>query len=153
MAFNQTTETTGLSTTTFIAPTAGTYTVTGELSLPMITGGGPGSQVVVTVTTFSLVGLNTLTFNAPQTGPFVLRCTLTCPQLAQGATAPSQVVCTVSQNSTPIYVSMPGQEGFKAELSCTLGDTITVTTSSSAAIDSASLNAIKCTIGFSNGVS
>lgn len=49
MAFNQTTESTGLSTTTFIAPTAGTYTVTGKLSLPMITGGGPGSQVVVTV--------------------------------------------------------------------------------------------------------
>lgn len=105
MAFNQNTETTGLSTTTFTAPTAGTYTVTGKLTLPMITAGGPGSQVV----------------------------------------------CTVNQNGSPVYVGLAGAEGLRAELNCAALDSITIVLSSNLASDSL-INVIKACLGFTNGV-
>lgn len=49
MAYNQNTETTGMNTTTFTAPTAGTYTAHGKLTVPTLVGGGAASSVVVTV--------------------------------------------------------------------------------------------------------
>lgn len=98
----------------------------------------------------TLVGLNTLRTNVTESTSYVVQGKLTCPQLAQGASDPSQVVVTVSQNSSLKYTSLPGQEGFKTELSCTAGDEIEITTASSAAVDQ-DPNAIKVVVGVSNG--
>lgn len=101
----------------------------------------------------TLVGLSTLTTHANTTGPHVIFGKITCPQLAQGSSAPSQVVVTVNQNGSPIYTGTAGAEGFKQQMLCTSGDTITVVTSSTAAVDTTSLNGIKAVIGFTNGAS
>jgi hypothetical protein len=100
---------------------------------------------------YTLVGLETLTIPALVAGAHMISGKLTCPQLAQGASAPSQVVTTVNQNGSPVYTGTPGGEGFTVNLLCAAGDTITVVTSSSAAVDTASLNGIKAVIGFTQG--
>jgi hypothetical protein len=102
---------------------------------------------------YTLAGLNTLTLHATVAGIHSVKGTLSCPQLSGGATAPSQVVVTVNQNASPMYVSTPGSEGFDVNLLCAVGDTITVVTSSAAAVDTASLNGIKAVIGFTQGLS
>lgn len=99
----------------------------------------------------TLAGLNTLRTNVPDAGPYAVEGKLTCPQLAQGAAAPSQVVVTVSQNSSLKFTSLAGQEGFRVDLLCAAGDEIEVTTASSATIDQGP-NTIKTVIGVSNGV-
>lgn len=99
----------------------------------------------------TLAGLNSLSIPVLTTGPHVLSATLSAPQLSQGASAPSQVVVTVVQNSTTIFTSTAGQEGFKVDLLGTVGDVLHVTASSSAVVDQGP-NTIKAVIGFTFGV-
>jgi hypothetical protein len=100
------------------------------------------------------VGLQTLTFTVPVagTGPYFLMGKLTLPQgYDDSATGNSACVVTIAQNSTTIYTGLAGAEGFRVVFSGTLGDTLTVTTSSAAAVD-LPLNAVKMTLQFGQGV-
>jgi hypothetical protein len=104
------------------------------------------------------VGLNTLTFAAPAAGPFVLSGKISLPTISDddvdsgGVTdGTSQVVVTVTQNSSTMYTGLPGAEGFRVNLSCAANDTLAVSFTSSAAIDQP-INAVKASIGFSSGV-
>jgi hypothetical protein len=99
--------------------------------------------------TGSFSGLQTVTFTAPVAGGYWLDAKLSLPQLSTGASANSAVVATVSQNSTPVLTSIAGAEGFRAILTCAVGDTISVTLSSAAAVDNV-INAVKGVVVFTN---
>ena len=94
---------------------------------------------------FTSVGLNTLSFSVPVAGIYTLKGQLTVPTLTDGGGA-SSVVVTVHQNSTLLYTGAAGATGFAVYgMSCAAGDTITVTTASSASPD-APLNAVRADI-------
>ncbi len=94
-------------------------------------------------------GLNTITLVAPVAGSFFFDIKISCPQLVTDGLA-SQVVCTLTQNSTTVYTGHAGAEGAHVDLSCALGDTIVITFTSSAAVDQG-LNVIKSTIAWGTG--
>lgn len=89
-------------------------------------------------------GLGTLTLIAPDAGPYFLSWKSTVP-------TGSQVVCTVNQNGSPLYVGPAGGEGSKVELLCATGDAITMVWTSSQDVDQP-LNVIKHTISASEGI-
>jgi hypothetical protein len=96
---------------------------------------------------FTSVGLNTLQFTIPTAGPYNLVGTLTLPQqYDDGGTGQSSCVVTINQNGSPIYVGLPGAEGFQKNFLGAVGDVMQVVTSSSNPID-LPLNVIKATIG------
>lgn len=100
------------------------------------------------------VGLRTITLSAPAQGPYVVKGKLSLPTITEDGESldgTSQVVVTVAQNSSTVYTGLPGAEGFKVNILCNPFDLITVTTSSSAAIDQP-LNVVKASISLSSGV-
>jgi hypothetical protein len=100
---------------------------------------------------FTNVGLNTLSFSLPTAGPYFVDGKLSLPtNTDDGAAGTSSCVVTVNQNGSPIYVGLPGAEGFHCTLLAAANDAITVVFSSANAIDQAP-NAVKATIGCSSG--
>lgn len=96
-------------------------------------------------------GIGTLTIVMPVAGPCFIEGKLSLPSLNAGSSGPSSVVVTVNQNGSPIYSGPAGAEGFKVDFTAALSDSMTVVTSSSAAVDTA-LNAVKMTVSVGSGV-
>jgi len=95
-------------------------------------------------------GLSTTAIGIPAAGPTPLSGKLELPTIDEGASANSQVVVTVTQtpangSPTTIYTGPAGARGFYLVAQCAALDTLTVTLSSSAAVDQG-LNVIKTTI-------
>ena len=121
MAFNQSTTVTNLQALTITIPTTDTYQIQGTLSL---------TNQVTAATQGAGGGAGTGT---------------------GGTKVISQVVVTIKQNGTTIYTGQTGAEGFSLPaLSCTAGDVITITPSSSLAQDQQP-QAIKMTVQVSEG--
>lgn len=95
-------------------------------------------------------GLTTVTVGAVETATYHIEGKLTLPSITNGDSANSAVVVTVSVNGTPKYTGLPGSRGFATAPACTAGDTITIVTSSAAAVDQNS-NAIRSTISIWEG--
>jgi PPE-repeat protein len=119
--------------------------------------------------TQTVTNLGTTTLNILNTDIYTINVTLQIPNLIPTPTAgagggagtgtnpavttevPSQVVATVKQNGTTVATSSAGQKGITVPgLSCTAGDVITVTLSSSLAQDQQP-NAVQATIALSEG--
>lgn len=95
-------------------------------------------------------GLTTVTVGAPETATYHIEGKLTLPTVTTGATANSAVVVVVNVNGSPVYTGLAGAEGFATSPACTAGDTITIVTSSAAAVDQQS-NSIRSTISIWEG--
>lgn len=99
-------------------------------------------------------GLVTITTAAPAAGPYVISGKLTLPTISEedrSDLGTSQVVVTVAQNGSTVYTGLAGAEGFKANLLCAAFDVLTVSMTSSAAIDQTP-NIVKAAISLSSGV-
>ena len=81
------------------------------------------------------VSLGTYTFLIPAAGNWSLDGKLSIPSLAAGDSADSQVVVTINQNGSPIYVGPAGAKGFRAVFQAAASDAMAVVLSSAAAID------------------
>ena len=100
---------------------------------------------------FTSTGLGTLQFTIPTAGPYNLDGKLSLPtNTDDGNTGTSSCVVTINQNGSPIYVGLPGAEGFHKNFLGAVGDVMQVVTSSAAAIDQP-LNLIKMVAGCSSG--
>jgi hypothetical protein len=99
----------------------------------------------------TLAGLESYTYPNTIAGPYVIEGKLQIPMLSQGG-GQSSVVATVTQNSTTVFTSVAGSTGFKCEVLCATGDTLTVALTSAAAADQP-VNAIQATLNFTMGVS
>jgi hypothetical protein len=100
---------------------------------------------------FTNVGLNTLSFSIPTAGPYSLSGKLSLPtNTDDGATGQSSCVVTINQNGSPIYVGLPGAEGFYKNFLGAANDAMQVVFSSSNPIDQPN-NAVKATVGCSSG--
>ena len=97
----------------------------------------------------SLVGLNSFTWIAPVAGPAFFDGKISVPTVVGGGGA-SQVVTTITQNSTNVYTGLAGAEGFHLDLTCALNDSIVIAFTSSAAPDQP-LNAVKAVIAIGSG--
>jgi len=75
---------------------------------------------------------------------------LTLPRASQGSASASQVVVTINQNGSPVYVGAPGADGFETGVNIAANDVITVVTSSSNPSDQ-QLNAVKLTVAIWEG--
>ena len=95
-------------------------------------------------------GLRTTAVPYTVAGPLELIGKLTLPRASQGSAGASTVVVTVNQNGTPVYAGLPGADGFKTGVNVTLGDVITIVTSSSSPIDQ-QLNAVKTIVAIWEG--
>ncbi len=91
-------------------------------------------------------GLVSTIFSCPSAGLYTLKGKLSLPQLSQGASSASAVVVTIVNGTGPVtvYTGLAGAEGFQVDTVCALGDVLTITLSSSLAVDKA-LNAVKMT--------
>ena len=96
-------------------------------------------------------GLGTLTLAIDTTGTYFIEGHTSVPTITDGSGATSAVVTTVNQNGSPKYVGLAGAEGFRTQLLCTAGDTLTVVFTSAAAVDQP-LNVIKSNISLGQGV-
>lgn len=101
---------------------------------------------------FAISGLETLTVVMPVAGQFTLSGKLKLPRLSQTdptdpnySSYPSQVVVTVQQNSSTIFTSTAGSDGFSIPISAASQDTFTVQLSSSESQDEV-LNAVSAVI-------
>lgn len=94
---------------------------------------------------FVMTGLITQATTLTQAGVYSIEGKLSMPTISEGSSADSQVVATINQNGSPVYVGQAGAEGFKAPLNVAANDVIAVVLSSSAAIDQ-DLNVIKCVV-------
>jgi hypothetical protein len=93
-----------------------------------------------------IAGLQSQTTSVTNAGNYTITGSITLPNINQGSSASSQVVTTVTHNSTVIYTSPPGTTGFVIEpVAMASGDTITVAMASSATVDQG-LNVVKATI-------
>jgi hypothetical protein len=96
----------------------------------------------------SFGGLGTFICVPPSSaGSFFVKGKITLPTITDDAngmqgTGASSVVVTVNQNGSPVYVGLPGAEGFYAAFGVAANDTITVVLSSSNANDQG-LNTVK----------
>jgi hypothetical protein len=91
-------------------------------------------------------GLGTATYVAPEANNYAVSVTISAPALSQDSSANSQVVCVIAHNGTPVVTSVPCVKGLQCVInSVAASDTITVTLSSSAAVDQG-LNVIKSII-------
>lgn len=113
-------------------------------------------------------GLKATTINVPATGPLSLIVKMTTPTTQSPAASqgpgggagtgtggppniPSQIILTVNQNGSPIFVTSAGSRGLNLPaINCTAGDVITVTPSSSLASDQ-QLNSVRVTTAASQG--
>ena len=98
--------------------------------------------------TFVMAGLTTTGTTVPAAGIYMAQGNLYIPEVSTGDVADSQVVVTVNQNGSPVYVGNPSAKGFKAPINCQAGDSISITLSSSAAVDQLP-NVIKCMVAIS----
>jgi hypothetical protein len=101
---------------------------------------------------FAISGLETLTINVEVAGLYTLAGKIQSPRLSQTDATdpnysgyPSAVVTTIQQNSSTIFTSKAGADGFSIKVSCAVGDVITVALTSSAAEDEV-LNAVRCVV-------
>lgn len=93
-----------------------------------------------------IAGLQSQSTSVTNAGNYTITARITLPTIEQGATANSQVVTTVTQNSSVIYTSLPGARGFQLlNVPCASSDTITVALTSAAAVDQG-LNVVKATV-------
>jgi hypothetical protein len=84
----------------------------------------------------SFQGLGTYTKVIPMTGVYAVSGTITLRTLTEGhGTLESQLVVTINQNGTPVYVGAQAAKGFKINCNCATGDIITIVLSSSASAD------------------
>jgi hypothetical protein len=76
--FNQNITSVGLTTTTFVVPLAGVYTLRGKTTLPTIVDGGGSSSVVATISQTPLSGSPTVIYTGPVGaegfGPITVNC-------------------------------------------------------------------------------
>lgn len=96
-------------------------------------------------------GLGTFSLIMPNAGPYTVSGKLMLPTVVGGGGA-SSCLTTINLNGSPQYVGNPGDDGFKSTFLCAAGDTIAVVFTSAATVDQP-LNAIKATIGITQGVS
>lgn len=77
------------------------------------------------------------TFSTTMTTAATYDCivSLTLPGISKGDTANSSVVFVIKQNGSTIYTSNAGDEGTRIRIIVAASDTISITTSSSAAVD------------------
>jgi hypothetical protein len=94
-------------------------------------------------------GLGTTTFLVPNDGIYSVSGKMTLPTLIT-AGVQSQLVVTVNQNGTPVYVGPSGAEGFYVDVDCVAGDVLTVVLSSALPSDQ-QLNTIQGSISISQG--
>ena len=92
-----------------------------------------------------VAGLETNNIPIQTAGIYNMIAKLQLPTISEGQGSDSQVVVTVQQNSSTVYTTSPGQEGFSLFLRCAAGDLLSVALSSSAPVDQP-LNLIKCTV-------
>lgn len=103
-------------------------------------------------TNLVFTGLGTLTYVIPAAGSYTFKGSAHVPTATENAgtggnnIGPSQVVIVIKQNGTTVYTGSAGDQGFKlSALNCALSDSITFTTSSSAAVDQGP-NAVKLSV-------
>lgn len=122
MSYQQLTSLSNLATHTIIIPTTDTYTFQGTLTLP---------------------NLEPSATQGPGGGAGT--------GVGGGPTVDSQVLVTIRQNGTQVYLGHPGDRGFLLQaLQCTAGDVITIQRSSSLAQDQ-QINSIRMTLMVSEG--
>jgi hypothetical protein len=95
-------------------------------------------------------GLRTTIIPYTVAGPLSLVGKVTLPRASNGFLTGSTVVVTVNQNGTPVYVGLPGADGFKTSVNVALGDVITIVTNSNSPIDQ-QFNAVKTTVAIWEG--
>lgn len=96
-------------------------------------------------------GLGTFSvFTAPEANVYFVDGKVSVPSLSNGGGASSCVVL-VKQNGATIYTGSSGAEGFYTAFPCASGDAITINLSSAASADN-SLNAVRTTVAFGEGV-
>jgi hypothetical protein len=95
-------------------------------------------------------GLRTTQMPNMNPGPHQFVGKLTLPRASQGSSGASQVVVTVNQNGSPVYVGIPGADGFETGVNIAVNDVITVVTSSNQPVDQV-LNAVKLTVSIWEG--
>lgn len=96
-----------------------------------------------------LAGLSTYTVTAPTAGFYSVDWKNSIQRLSQGGLQ-SSLVTTIVQNSSTVYTSTAGADGGHFDLSCAVGDTINLTTASSAPADTG-LNSVKTQVAISSG--
>lgn len=94
-------------------------------------------------------GLGTQSVTVPFVGVYFIEGHTSLPTLVGGGGA-SELLTTVNQNGSPVYVGPVGAEGFKTQLNCAVNDVIDVVYSSSAAADQP-LNVIKSNVSIGMG--
>jgi hypothetical protein len=99
---------------------------------------------------FTFTGLGTLSTSLPIAGPYFVDGKITVPTIVSGG-VPSQLVVTINQNGSPIYVGPAGAEGFHVDLLGAVNDTLAVVFSSSLASD-ALINTNKAVIAIGSGM-
>lgn len=102
---------------------------------------------------FALAGLTSIDTAVPDAGPYFVEGKLQLPRVASGSSAASEVVVTVTNRTGPVtlYTGAAGADGFYLDTLCAAGDVIRVALTSSAAVDSADLNAVKCEVSIGSG--
>lgn len=91
-------------------------------------------------------GLQSQSTSVTNAGNYTITASITLPTIQEGNSADSQVVTTVTHNSTVIYTSPAGTTGFQIpNVPMASGDTITVALASSAPVDQG-LNIVKTTV-------
>ena len=95
-------------------------------------------------------GLRTTIMPAMTPGPHQFVGKLTLPRASNGSASASQVVVTINQNGSPVYIGQPGADGFEAGVNIATNDVITIVTSSTNPADQ-QLNAVKLTVAIWEG--
>lgn len=91
------------------------------------------------------------TVQVPTAGEYFIKGKITVPTIPTGSAHSSQVIVTVNQNGSPIYVGPLGARGVSASANCAAQDVITVVLTSSLAEDNAA-NAVNSTISIGDGI-
>lgn len=116
----------------------------------------------------SYEGLRAARVNIPSTGLYDIQGTITTPSVESPAISqgpgggagtgmggapkvPSQIIVTISQNGSPLFVTQQGAKGFELNaVSLSAGDVLTITPSSSLASDQKP-ESVRLTIAVSEG--
>ncbi len=94
-------------------------------------------------------GLTTISTSVPEDGHYKMDGKISLPSIVNGG-GPSEVVCVINQQGSPIYTGTAGADGFGIEVDASAGDVFDFVLSSSAAADQP-LNVIKMSIAISEG--
>ena len=98
-----------------------------------------------TSTSYTFTNLGTTTLYVPTAGVTTIVGNMSAPSQTGGLSANTQVLVTITQNSTTVYTGLAASEGFKIVLLCAVNDAINISLTSSAPVDQV-INAIKCTV-------